>query len=88
MTLTPSRIPESAVPQFWNDGIHATVVVIAMGLAVLSGKLHIIDHNTVGNILSGGLAYAAGRAGSVAHRIFQSRQQGVPQQGGSVDATG
>jgi hypothetical protein len=86
--FTPEKMPESAVPQHCGDLVHAGVVVIVVIAATVAGLTHVIDANTVGNVYLTALGYAAGRAGSIAHRSFTTRSNGTTQPPGTVDATG
>jgi hypothetical protein len=88
MTFTPTRMPESAIPQYWGDIVHAGVIVIVVAVVTLLAMTHNIDHATVGNVYTGALGYAAAKSGTVAHRVFSARAEKKPDPAGVVDATG
>lgn len=88
MGLTPQQMPESAVPQFWDSVVHAAVIALCIVAACVMGALHIIHENTVGNVLTAAIGYAAGRAGSVVHRTISARKSDTTRTGPTIDSTG
>ena len=88
MQVTPVRLPSSATPQFWSDITHATVIVIVVVAATIAGAMHFIHETTVGNVYTAAIGYAAGRAGSVAHRTLTARHTDQGNANPPVDITG
>ena len=88
MTLTPKRMPESAIPQYWSDLVHAGVIIFVVICVTILAQTHNIDHATTGNVYTGALGYAAARAGNVAHRVFNARRSVDGDEHGTIDTTG
>ena len=81
------RYPNSALPQLYSDLLHAGVILIVVILATIAGGLHFVHENTIGNVYTAAIGYAAGRAGSVVHRTFSSRPGVIGGEGPNIDAT-
>lgn len=83
----PVRFPESALPQLYSDSLHAGVILLVVIAATILRAIGELDTNTVGNVFTAAIGYAAGRAGSVAHREFSVRRGEVTREKGSVSDT-
>lgn len=88
MALTPAKLPASATPQFYSDITHAAVIVIVVLAATVAGAAHFVHENTIGNVYTAAIGYAAGRAGSVAHRTLGARRADHSTGGQEVDISG
>lgn len=88
MTLTPNKLPDNSVPQFWSDWTHAVVIIIVVVAATVAGGLHFIHENTIGNVYTAAIGYAAGRAGNVAQRTLSSRKSDNGNVSTSTDTSG
>jgi len=67
-----ARIPQSALPQLYSDGLHATVaaiVVICNTILAFVGK---VPADVTGAVYTGVVGYVAGRAGSSGGARFVS----------------
>lgn len=74
--MSLSRIPASALPQLYSDGVHATVaaiVVICNTILAFVGK---VPADVTGAVFTGVVGYVAGRAGSgAAGRLFTTGER-------------
>lgn len=80
MTRHP-RVPAAALPQLYQDGIHAGVAVVVLICTTLLAANGRVPADVTGAVFTGVVGYVAGRAGSIA-RNTPTRSGDQPPFGG------